>query len=411
MHLRKLPGVRPPARALQAVLVASDTQLMATARLLRERAKIEATGGARYLTWREGQMSVAWERHTEFMTLTFLWEGAGRNFEFEGVEAALELLLTLPGEVLRASKIHILGPDCATPADADLGQLFSADDLVICDVADGRARIWSDFRLHDDGFGRLLIADRGLQKGEPALLLQRLQELGNYRKMALIGLPVAQAANPAVAELEQRLADLTKEMSVGSATDDTILADLLELSADLARLSAETRHRMSATRAYAQLCAERLRQLRVSPVAGYRSLEDFTERRLSPAARTCAAFTVRLDDLSRQAGWASALLRTRIDTRLAGQQRDLLASMDRRTDLQLRLQHMVEWVSAAAVAYYLVGLLHYAVAPFDHVAGLQQETVLALASPAALVAVVLVMHAFARRFRRPANGSSKAGNS
>jgi uncharacterized membrane-anchored protein len=85
--------------------------------------------------------------------------------------------------------------------------------------------------------------------------------------------------------------------------------------------------------------------------------------------------------------------------------------MDRRTDLQLRLQHMVEWVSAVAVAYYLVGLLHYGLAPFGAVAGLDRDKALAIAAPVALAAVVLAMNILRRRFRRTATASSsKPGN-
>src|SRR3546814_4084357 len=57
--------------------------------------------------------------------------------------------------------------------------------------------------------------------------------------------------------------------------------------------------------------------------------------------------------------WTSALLRTRVDTALARRNRDLLASMDRRTALQLRLQHTVEGLSVVAISYYALGLWHH----------------------------------------------------
>jgi uncharacterized membrane-anchored protein len=42
------------------------------------------------------------------------------------------------------------------------------------------------------------------------------------------------------------------------------------------------------------------------------------------------------------------------------QNRQLLASMDRRARLQLRLQETVEGLSIAAITYYVVGLVGYA---------------------------------------------------
>ena len=41
------------------------------------------------------------------------------------------------------------------------------------------------------------------------------------------------------------------------------------------------------------------------------------------------------------------------------QNRDLLASMNNRAKLQLRLQQTVEGLSVAAVSYYVVGLIGY----------------------------------------------------
>ena len=51
----------------------------------------------------------------------------------------------------------------------------------------------------------------------------------------------------------------------------------------------------------------------------------------------------------------------RLDAERATQNSRLLASMDRRARLQLRLQQTVEGLSVAAVSYYVVGLVAYLV--------------------------------------------------
>ncbi len=127
------------------------------------------------------------------------------------------------------------------------------------------------------------------------------------------------------------MAELTHDVSERTTEDDQLLDELTFLSAELARLAAETRYRMSATRAYAQLSTDRLASLHISPVRGFQTLADFTERRLMPAVRTCDSFSARIEDLLQRAAWTSELLRTRIDIALAKQNRDLLTSMDRRT--------------------------------------------------------------------------------
>ena len=84
------------------------------------------------------------------------------------------------------------------------------------------------------------------------------------------------------------------------------------------------------------------------------------ERRLSPAMSTCEATDFRIDRISRRLTRASQLLRTRVDIQLESQNRDLLSAMNRRAQLQLRLQETVEGLSVAAISYYLVGLINYA---------------------------------------------------
>jgi uncharacterized membrane-anchored protein len=108
--------------------------------------------------------------------------------------------------------------------------------------------------------------------------------------------------------------------------------------------------------------------------------------------RTCAAFSRRLDDLAERAAWTDALLRTRIDTQLARQNRNLLASMNHRTEMQLRLQQTVEGLSAVAISYYLIGLLAYVVkAAHLAVPVVPVEAVIAVLVPIVLAVVALTV--------------------
>jgi uncharacterized membrane-anchored protein len=175
-----------------------------------------------------------------------------------------------------------------------------------------------------------------------------------------------------------------------------LLDDLSALAAELARLTADTRYRMSATRAYAQLCADRLQSLEIVKVKGHPTLADFTERRLLPAVRTCESFSQRLEDLSQRTAWTSSLLRTRVDTALAKQNRDLLSSMNKRTQVQLRLQQTVEGLSIVAISYYTVGLLGYLFKALHKSWPIDPEIATGLSVPTALIVVALML----RRLRR-----------
>ncbi len=363
MHARRLPRLDEPASIVQHVVLTNEQEAAANLARLRDAlaaAAVDFDIDSRHIACSLSGMTFVWERHSEFMCYTFIVSGAvasgGALFDPTNAAFVATWLGELHGFVIRATHARLVrdAPDENAIADA-----FGRDDLVVSDAVGGAARIWCDFRLHADGAGRLLIHDKGMIGAEASQLLQRLQELGNYRKMALLGLPVAQGAISALAVFEDRLSDLAIRVADEEADDAVLLDELSGLCAELARMTSATGYRMSATRAYADLCTDRLRRLAMIPVRGYVSFDDFTERRLLPAMRTCEAFSRRLDDLSKRAEWTSALLRTRVDTAINRRNRDLLASMDRRTALQLRLQHTVEGLSVVAVSYYGAGLLHY----------------------------------------------------
>jgi len=76
---------------------------------------------------------------------------------------------------------------------------------------------------------------------------------------------------------------------------------------------------------------------------------------------TVAATAQRLTSLSERISRASALLRTRVDIATEVQNQLLLEKLTRGQEMQLRLQTTVEGLSIAAISYYVVSLLVYAV--------------------------------------------------
>ena len=96
---------------------------------------------------------------------------------------------------------------------------------------------------------------------------------------------------------------------------------------------------------------------------------------------------------------ASGLLATRVGIARERQNQALLASMDRRAKLQLRLQQTVEGLSVAAIVYYMAGLVGY-LAKGIKAGGLRFEPdlIVAVAVPALALAAFFVV----RRARRHA---------
>lgn len=399
MHLRRFAPVEAPGRIVQMVCLVDEEQRAAEERHLAA-PPIEPAGSERenrYAILRfAGDTTFLWERHTEATTVTLIAPGR----ESETLATLSDWFGAWPGAVLRATKVFIEPSEAE--AEAILPAMeFEREDLVSCHVCNN-VRVWSDFRIREDGHGRLLIAAPDRQPDDLGRIVQRLQELGNYRNLALVGLPQVQRLMPELNGLESELAGYSQKLiDDGDGEDEDLLLDLSKVSANLARIRAENSYRMSASGAYAQIAADRLGSLAVEPIDGFQSLSDFTERRLVPATRTIDTFSDRLQRLSERSGDAIALLNTRIDTRIKAQNLELLRSMESSFNLQLRLQNLVEALSVIAASYYAVALIAFmAKGAKAWGEGDLVEVAIGLATPVVIVTIFLLVSRIRNRFIR-----------
>lgn len=407
MHLRRWPQVRAPASIIQfvRVLEAADREEELTAMAALPSAGPIATGSRpRHL---DGVLApglaFSWERHSEASTTTLFVSAIAGGTPALG--DALAWAGSLPGKVIRATRLQLVEDEATALALLpELG--FAQDDLVTCHVGtegdDAGARIWSDFRLRDDGFGVVLVAGGGMAPGPLSRTLQRLQELGNYRNLALLGLPVAREGWRALDRIETMLGEVNRAVARPEVTDDELLEDVTRLSMELVAHASAADYRMSATEAYATIVEERLAELHIRPVPGHLSLADFTQRRFLPAARTCAAHRRRAEQLSQRTAQVLSLLRTRIETRIENQNGRLLASMERNASRQLRLQQLVEGLSVVAVSYYALGLVGKILEGVEELApAIHAHVLTAALAPVVLAGAWFAIHHMKRRILGP----------
>lgn len=320
--------------------------------------------GATHYSGSFGSFRVKWERHTEFSTWTFFRAGAqGEPFADPAIRAApRDWVAELPGERLVGVHVLLLDPDQPEPSTAMLTHIFGSENYVGSRIAGRAATAWTDFHIHGDGYSRIVVNDHTLTPRQSGRVIQRLIEIETYRMTALLALPVAREILPRVAAMEKQLAELTARTNALKGLDDEkdVLDQLTRLMAEVEEISAANAFRFSATRAYFQLTERRVEELRETRIEGFQTIAEFMERRLSPALSTCNAVESRVEALSRRVARASAMLRTRVEIAVEGQNAELLRSMDRRADLQLRLQETVEGLSVVAISYYLMGIVGYA---------------------------------------------------
>jgi uncharacterized membrane-anchored protein len=310
---------------------------------------------ARHHAMKWGKGTLTWERHTEFST--YLWEGpldaAGKGDK----DTPFGNGFSPPGTVISGIRLEIRK---WTPATEKLIAAFDPTSLCYSLVERGKAAIVTDFRQDGDGLTRMLVLDRGLTPASTGALSQRLIDIETYRTLAVLGLPLALTLSARARRIEDRLAVITREMKAVETRDSqTLLADLTELAAELEADAAGSLYRFGASRAYDGIVRERLEALDEQAVPGHDTWAGFLKRRVAPAMRTCRSVEERQANLSRKLTRATTLLRTWVDVEVEKQNRDLLASMNNRARLQLRLQQTVEGLSVAAVSYYVVGLIGY----------------------------------------------------
>ena len=144
---------------------------------------------------------------------------------------------------------------------------------------------------------------------------------------------------------------------------------------------------------------QRIEALREDRFRGRQTIGEFMQRRFDPAMRTAHSADRRIEQMAGRAARAAELLRTRVDVERSAQNQALLASMDRRADLQLRLQHTVEGLSVVAISYYAVSLLGYLLAPAAKAAGVDKTLLLSALAAAVFAGVWLMVRAIRKRMR------------
>jgi uncharacterized membrane-anchored protein len=221
-------------------------------------------------------------------------------------------------------------------------------------------------------------------------MLQRLFEIEAYRMMALLALPLARRLSPRASAIEQALGQLTDRLAAEGSDDEALLHELTRLAAEVERERAAGQFRFSACRAYSSLVATRVAELRERRLPGMQPIDEFMARRLNPAIATCESVAQRLQDLSERVARVSALLTTRIEIARERQNQALLASMDRRAKLQLRLQQTVEGLSVAAITYYAAGLVAY-VAKAAKAGGLKIDPDLTVGAAIPVLALIVLL--------------------
>ena len=299
-----------------------------------------------------------YERHGEFYRISVTAQNTRKKLEAISL-LPLGWIDELPGKRLVAIHTEVMSKDMKVPTPQFLKKYFGHEDLAGSRVSHGRATVWTDFKIGDDGYTRILIQDQGLTPLSLGRVSRRIHEIETYRMMALLAFPLALDLQRRLGALEKSLAETIEGMlsTHGIDEDARLLTSLSTTARDVEEMSNRCSFRFAAARAYSALVAKRVAELGEERAINYQRIGVFLDRRFSPAMTTCFAVAERIADLARRSERASNLLRTRVDIALEGQNQQLLRSMEARTRQQLMLQETVEGISVVAISYYLFSIV------------------------------------------------------
>lgn len=384
LHARPFPTVTAPSRAVYLALKAAQN---AAARdreadrrhlvaLLDRHGVAHPQPGATHWFGQLGKHQLKWESHTEFVTYTMFSEGvADRPFDPASFGVFPEdWLADAPTPRITSAMIRVEQAEDDTGIVDKAHAWFVPESLALSRVLDNELVIASDFRIDPAGHMRMAVWARpGISDRRVGRVLQRLCEVETYKAMAMLGLARARSLGPRMGALDGELTALMADMVGPMEAPDQTLHSLLTISSELENMIAQTSFRFGATVAYETIVNQRIEVLREERFEGRQTFAEFMMRRFDPAMRTVQSTEKRLQAMSDRAIRAGDLLRTRVDVERSAQNQQLLASMDRRADLQLRLQRTVEGLSVVAISYYAVSLAAYLAYPAAQALNMTKE--------------------------------------
>jgi uncharacterized membrane-anchored protein len=342
-------------------------------------------------------LQIRWEQHGEFSTYSFYVHDTPPKDPFADpalTRVPLDWMAQLTGQVIVAAHATIVSvTDINYDEHADLESFsayFAGNPVIGSKVTGGAASVFTDFRIHVDGFSRFLIINHGLRTEQAGRLLQRLFEIEVYRVMALLAFPIARKLYPALKKCDRQLYTITNAMTLPDNNDGVLLDELTTLAAEVENYISSNHFRFAAASAYYQLVGQRVNDLREVRIQGIQTLGEFIKRRLEPAINTCESVSHRFTLLSERVSNANQLLRTRVDIIIEKQNQGLLTSMALRAKMQLRMQQMVEGISMVAITYYAASIIGK-IANALHMAGwkINPDIIEGMSIPFILIIIVI----------------------
>jgi len=316
---------------------------------------------------RENNLGFKFESHREFATFQFIRgkkDGEGL-FETKQTCEVPDMWFHSLKNVISCLSIEAVETASLGDIDGDpkpILEAFQENYVLGSTLSNGKGRVYSDFRIDGRGYHRILVLNGGANGSLNGLQLgrsvQRLVDVEAYSSMAKMGMFTGRTLCEKLDKIGGELIDINKQLEEKEKEKlDAFSFRLFEISNKVHTMNNENRFRFQASNSYFPIVIERLQDLKLDSTVSFEPYDVFILSRLMPAMRTTEAAELRMDNTLDQVNKTATLIQTAVELEVKDTNNKLLESMNRKTDVQIKLQKTVEGLSAVILTYYSVGLL------------------------------------------------------
>ncbi|MEZ4484067.1 MAG: DUF3422 family protein [Syntrophotaleaceae bacterium] len=215
--------------------------------------------------------------------------------------------------------------------------------------------------MHSDGFGRILIQNRGMDECRMGRLVQRLYEMETYRCSPSWPCPSPEGWPPNCDEMDSQLAPpWPRFLSPIPAMWRTPATGTAVVTVNPAgNLAGRNQRPLFRHPGLSRPGCELPENIREDKIEGHMTMAEFMSRRFNPGPRTCESVQNWLEDLQNASNGRRPAAHPGQPDPAGTEQRPVGNHEPPEKDLQFRLQETVEGLSAAAISYYLIGPVSY----------------------------------------------------
>jgi uncharacterized membrane-anchored protein len=263
-------------------------------------------------------------------------------------------------------RLDILLTPGALPPGGDLRALLPGPVVYGSRIFDEQTSVATSFTPDDEGRERYWVSVGTVQSHASRFkdIIDAIVRIETYYHLLLMQKPLFSTAIDQVYKFEQVHLKQREIITahIGHANSETLQRWLNSLTQDLLktnRIAGKLHFELSASVPYDKIVHTTLASLAESPMESYRPVSDYVLGGITGVAEGYQQLLRRIDTLRGGFEGIIAIIRTRVDLILQGQNLTLLQSVDKTTKSQVLLQHTVEGLSVIVIAYYLAGLAGY----------------------------------------------------